>query len=115
MKKATVIVIALSLVLAVAIAFATTDVTGPNYVFLDPSSGNTDLTFSASHLVKVYALAGGNAYAAVSKHRDGNRTFGATASAVNLFWTGATAAGTDISGSDPSASDSSAFSSWSTL
>ena len=109
MKKTVVFIVALSLVLSAALAFGNSDVS---------SWTSGTLTFKASSNVTVWNSAGATTYAAIAKHLQGDKVYGATSTSTTLYSiTGGTyKAGYVLVTGDLTASDSSAFdTSWTAL
>lgn len=79
----------------------------------DSYSFSSDNTWAASKNVTLCLNGAAQSYAAITKHLNGNRTFGTASNTSKIYWQGSTS-GTAIS-SAPSATDSSEFSGWSEL
>jgi len=109
MKKTVVFIMALSLVLSAALAFATLSVS---------TWASGTLTFKASNGVSVFCSASSTSYAAVAKHLQGDKVYGATSASTTLYSLTDTnkSAGYVLLISDVSASDAAAFGTgWSAL
>lgn len=117
MKITRVLLIIAIVCLGVSAAFAALNSTYTAITFNAPATAGgaaTNLSFTASTNVTVGINSGNAAYAANSKHLNGNRTFGTASDATQIFWSEAIAVGTVLTGA-PSASGASAFSSWHSL
>lgn len=102
MKKTVVFIMALSLVLSAALAFGNSNVS-------TWSSGT--LTFKSSSNVTVWNSASATTYAAIAKHLQGDKVYGATSASTTLYsYTGGTfVAGYTLATGDLTASDALAF------
>ncbi|MFA4828049.1 MAG: hypothetical protein WC855_10100 [Thermodesulfovibrionales bacterium] len=106
MKKAVVFIMVLSLVLSAALAFGTANVS---------SWTSGTLTFKGSSSVTVQNSASTTTYAAVAKHFQGDKRYGATSTSTTLYSSVSTA-GYTVTASEVTASDSGAFGSgWTAL
>ncbi len=90
------------------------------YTLQDPDGNQTDISIAPSRNVDIcfnVDTNNGTSYAAVSKHKNGNRCYGAASDTQRLYYSTSSncAKGQIITTSIVTASDSSAFSSWTSL
>lgn len=112
MRRFKIILIAVAVLSLIAASAYGTATISTMYTF----SGSS-MTFAPSSNVILLGLANQTQYSAVSKHLNGDKTYGATSTSTTLFVSTAIAAGTALEVADgPSASDSTAFTTgWTSL
>ncbi len=90
-RKIFVLLIAITLTLGSAVAFALTTDLGLSaaYTFSDPSNNATTLTFKTSQNVSLACNVAASpfaTYAAAAQHGSGDKLYGVSSDAVSMFW-----------------------------